>query len=240
MIHQDLQLKKNVKNPIGILRLQNLTLSFSKKHFLTNEKLLLTAFGALEKLVGLKSKGTIAQKSISDFKLRSGQLIGCKINVCGDQAYSFIDKLVTQVLPANNDQHVKNNRKLVTSGNVSNPSLLWSTQFTGDIFEIRSSSIDSNTTFPVSSFRKLSLKNRKSNQNSSSNDRTETLSVRPVKLKNGGNRIAVLALNLSDPFQSCELEDNFEIFENVDCIELRLTISVEKSSYYINYGSLIN
>jgi hypothetical protein len=237
MTHQDLQLKKNVKKPIGILRLQNLTLSFSKKHFLTNDKLLLTAFGALEKLAGSKCKGTVAIKSISDFKLRSGQLIGCKINVCGYQGHAFIDRLITQVLPANSDQYLKNNKKLAMPANFDNSLVSKSDNFGRDIFEIQSSFADYNRTYRVHGFPNLSLRNRRGDQNLFWNNLIEAINTRPIKSKSRGEKIAVISLNLSDPFQSCELEDNFEIFENVDCIELRLTISLEKPNYHINYSS---
>ena len=237
MTHQDLQLKKIVKKPIKILELQNLTLSFSKKHFLTNEKLLLTAFGALEKLAGFKSKGTTAIKSISDFKLRSGQLIGCKINVCGYQAYAFIDKLITQVLPANSDQHLKNDKKLVTFSNVGSSLISQSCYSNRNVFEIRPSFVNSNKIYPTqSSFNTLS-RNMKVDENLFSSRRRRALNERPIKLKGCDEKTAVIALNLSDPFQFCELEDNFEIFENVDCIELRITISLEKPSHHFNYSS---
>ena len=245
MTHQDLQLKKSVKKPIEILGLQNLTLSFSKKHFLTNEKLLLTAFGALEKLAGFRSKGTTAIRSISDFKLRSGQLIGCKINVCGYQAHTFIDKLITQVLPANSDQHLKNDKKLVTFSNAGSSLISQSRYSNRDVFEIRPSFANSNWTYSTQgSFNTqcaspLTMKAVCFSAKKSlfSSKRRRALNERTMKLEGCNKKTAVIALNLSDPLQSCELEDNFEIFENVNCIELRLTISLEKPSHYFNYSS---
>jgi large subunit ribosomal protein L5 len=40
-----------------------------------------------------------ARKSISNFKLREGMSIGCKVTLRGDRMYEFLDRLVTAALP---------------------------------------------------------------------------------------------------------------------------------------------
>lgn len=40
-----------------------------------------------------------ARKSISNFKLREGMPIGCKVTLRGDRMYEFLDRLVTAALP---------------------------------------------------------------------------------------------------------------------------------------------
>jgi len=48
---------------------------------------------------GQKPVITRAKKAISNFKLRQGMQIGCKVTLRGDRAYHFLDKLATVVLP---------------------------------------------------------------------------------------------------------------------------------------------
>lgn len=48
---------------------------------------------------GQKPVVTSAKKAISNFKLRQGMKIGCKVTLRGDRAYHFLDKLATVVLP---------------------------------------------------------------------------------------------------------------------------------------------
>lgn len=50
-------------------------------------------------IAGQKPVVTIAKKAISNFKLRQGMKIGCKVTLRGDRAYHFLDRLCTVVLP---------------------------------------------------------------------------------------------------------------------------------------------
>lgn len=50
-------------------------------------------------IAGQKPVITTAKKAISNFKLREGMKVGCKVTLRGDRAYHFFDKLATVVLP---------------------------------------------------------------------------------------------------------------------------------------------
>lgn len=50
-------------------------------------------------IAGQKPVVTTARKAISNFKLRQGMKIGCKVTLRGDRALHFFDKLATVVLP---------------------------------------------------------------------------------------------------------------------------------------------
>lgn len=50
-------------------------------------------------ITGQKPIATVAKKAISNFKLREGMKIGCKVTLRGDRALHFLDKLCTVVLP---------------------------------------------------------------------------------------------------------------------------------------------
>ena len=66
---------------------------------LSNSKLLEAALEDLEKITGQKPIETTAKKSISSFKLREGNKIGCKVTLRGDKMYTFLDKLISISLP---------------------------------------------------------------------------------------------------------------------------------------------
>lgn len=50
-------------------------------------------------IAGQKPVATVARKAISNFRLRAGMKIGCKVTLRGDRAYHFFDRLSTVVLP---------------------------------------------------------------------------------------------------------------------------------------------
>lgn len=50
-------------------------------------------------IAGQKPVTTLARKAISNFKLREGMKVGCKVTLRGKRAYHFFDKLATVVLP---------------------------------------------------------------------------------------------------------------------------------------------
>ena len=64
-----------------------------------DEKNLENSIRDLQLISGQKPVITIARKAISNFKLREGMKIGCKVTLRGDRAYHFFDKLATVVLP---------------------------------------------------------------------------------------------------------------------------------------------
>lgn len=62
--------------------------------------------GAMENLTtitGQKSVVTRARKSISDFDIRRGVPVGCKVTLRGERAYEFVNKLFNLALPSIRD-----------------------------------------------------------------------------------------------------------------------------------------
>lgn len=53
----------------------------------------------MQLIAGQKPVITKAKKAISNFKIREGMNIGCKVTLRGDRMYHFLDKLATVVLP---------------------------------------------------------------------------------------------------------------------------------------------
>lgn len=53
----------------------------------------------LSLITGQKPADAMAKKSIAEFKIRAGQVIGLKVTLRGKRMYQFLDKLVSVVLP---------------------------------------------------------------------------------------------------------------------------------------------
>lgn len=53
----------------------------------------------MQVITGQKPVATIARKSVSNFKVREGMKVGCRVTLRGDRAYHFLDKLATVALP---------------------------------------------------------------------------------------------------------------------------------------------
>lgn len=64
-----------------------------------NPKALDNTVNELSQITGQKPVITKAKKSISNFKLRAGMPIGCKVTLRGKRMYDFLDKLITIALP---------------------------------------------------------------------------------------------------------------------------------------------
>lgn len=64
-----------------------------------DEKELDKSMSDMQKITGQRPVATTARKSISNFKLREGMKIGCRVTLRGDRAFHFFDKLCTVALP---------------------------------------------------------------------------------------------------------------------------------------------
>lgn len=64
-----------------------------------NQKFLDNAVEEMTIIAGQRPVVTKARKSISNFKVREGMAVGCKVTLRGDHMYEFFDKLVNIALP---------------------------------------------------------------------------------------------------------------------------------------------
>ena len=98
-ISYDLILKKNIENILEIPKLEKIILNTTSKVVVYDKKFIIPGLIALEIISGQKQKTTAAHKSISGFKLRENQIIGCKVDLRGELMFHFLEKLITIVLP---------------------------------------------------------------------------------------------------------------------------------------------
>ncbi|MFA5953943.1 MAG: 50S ribosomal protein L5 [Patescibacteria group bacterium] len=66
---------------------------------LTDAKFLETAIETLRRITGQQPVKTLARKSISNFKIREGMVIGLKVTLRGKRMDDFLQKLVNIALP---------------------------------------------------------------------------------------------------------------------------------------------
>ena len=64
-----------------------------------DSKLMDGAIADLAAITGQKAQVTKAKKSIAQFKLREGQLIGAHVTLRGDRMWEFLDRLLSIALP---------------------------------------------------------------------------------------------------------------------------------------------
>ena len=77
------------------------------------------AVADLTAITGQKPVVTKAKKSIANFKLREGMIVGCKVTLRGDRMYEFLDRLVNIALPRVRDFHGVPQKSFDGNGNYS-------------------------------------------------------------------------------------------------------------------------
>jgi large subunit ribosomal protein L5 len=87
------------KNIMQVPRITKVVVNIGAGEALDNPKALESAVGDLTIITGQKPVMTKARKSIANFKLREGRLIGTKVTLRGDRMWAFLDRLLSTALP---------------------------------------------------------------------------------------------------------------------------------------------
>ena len=87
------------RNVMQVPRIQKVVVNIGAGEALDNPKALEAAVSDLTIITGQKPVTTKARKSIANFKLREGRLIGTKVTLRGDRMWSFLDRLMNTALP---------------------------------------------------------------------------------------------------------------------------------------------
>ena len=80
-------------------KLEKISVNMGVGEATQNKALLDNAVKDMTKITGRKPIITKATKSISNFKLREGMPIGCKVTLRGEVMYEFLDRLISIVIP---------------------------------------------------------------------------------------------------------------------------------------------
>ena len=87
------------KNVMQVPRIQKVIVNIGMGEAMENPKAMEAAVNDLTIITGQKPVMTRARKSIANFKLREGRLIGTKVTLRGDRMWSFLDRLMNTALP---------------------------------------------------------------------------------------------------------------------------------------------
>lgn len=91
--------KYNYKSIMETPKLDKIVVNMGVGDATSNSKFLEAALEDLATITGQKPVVTKAKKAIAGFKVRTGQPIGCKVTLRGENMYNFLDKLISITLP---------------------------------------------------------------------------------------------------------------------------------------------
>jgi len=87
------------KNIMQVPRIEKVVINIGMGEALDNPKSLEAAVSDLTIIAGQKPIMNKARKSIANFKLREGRLIGTKVTLRGNRMWAFLDRLLNTALP---------------------------------------------------------------------------------------------------------------------------------------------
>jgi large subunit ribosomal protein L5 len=89
----------DLKNVMQVPRIEKVVVNIGMGEALDNPKALESAVADLTVIAGQKPVTIKARKSIANFKLREGRLIGTKVTLRGERMWAFLDRLINTALP---------------------------------------------------------------------------------------------------------------------------------------------
>ena len=89
----------NYSNVNEVPRIEKIAINIGVGVAASDPKLLDAAVRDLEAIAGQKPAITKSKKSISNFKLRENQAIGCRVTLRRARMYEFLDRLMTTAIP---------------------------------------------------------------------------------------------------------------------------------------------
>ena len=104
-------------NVMQVPNLQKIVVNIGMGEALDNPKSLEAASSDLMKITGQKPVVTKAKKSIANFKLREGRIIGVKVTLRGEKMWALFDRLVNIALPRVRDFRGVSERSFDGRGN---------------------------------------------------------------------------------------------------------------------------
>ncbi len=87
------------KNPMQVPSVTKIVVNMGVGEAAGNAKLMEGALSDMAAITGQKPVVTKARKSISNFKLRDGMPVGCRVTLRGEHMWEFLDRLVNVTLP---------------------------------------------------------------------------------------------------------------------------------------------
>ena len=93
----------NYKNIMEVPMLTQISVNMGIGDAKDNPKKLESAIQELTLITGQKPVTTYSRKDISNFKIRKGFPVGCKVTIRGNRMYDFLERLISIALPRTRD-----------------------------------------------------------------------------------------------------------------------------------------
>jgi large subunit ribosomal protein L5 len=94
-----LQTKLGRMNLLSLPRLQKIVLNMGVGKALQDKERIKQAADQLTQIAGQRAQIRLAKNAISNFRLREGAEIGCRVTLRGRRMYEFLDRLISIALP---------------------------------------------------------------------------------------------------------------------------------------------
>ena len=98
-----LEKRFNYMNIMEVPKLTTISINMGVGDAKVNPKALESAVDELTMISGQKPVVTLSKKDISNFKIRRGFPVGCKVTTRGNRMYEFFERLITVALPRTRD-----------------------------------------------------------------------------------------------------------------------------------------
>lgn len=99
VVRPKLSQQLNYKNIMQVPKLEKITLNMGVGEAVADKKIIERAVADMTSIAGQKPVVTMARKSISNFKIRTGWPIGCKVTLRRERMYEFLDRLINIAIP---------------------------------------------------------------------------------------------------------------------------------------------
>ncbi len=87
------------QSSMQVPKITKITLNMGVGDAIADKKVIQNAVGDMEKIAGQKPVVNNARTSVSNFKVREGYPIGCKVTLRREQMYEFLDRLISIAIP---------------------------------------------------------------------------------------------------------------------------------------------
>ena len=111
--------KLGCKNSLSLPRLQKIVVNMGVGKALQDKNRMQQSADQLAQITGQRPQITKARQSVSGFRLREGNEIGCRVTLRGQRMYEFLDRLISIALPRIRDFRGVNPKSFDGHGNYS-------------------------------------------------------------------------------------------------------------------------
>ncbi len=107
----------SIENLMAVPKLQKIVINVGAGEAISDGKYLDKVVGNISLIAGQKPVKTLAKQSVSNFKLREGMAIGCKVTMREKIMYEFLDRFINLALPRTRDFQGVPNKSFDGRGN---------------------------------------------------------------------------------------------------------------------------